>query len=289
MNSQQLQCFIHVAERLNFSKAAESLYLSVPTVTHHIKSLEEEVKTQLFYRSSRVVKLTANGETFYHTAKDILYRMEGAKKLFYDQQPQKISLFRIGCMTAIELKILENVISKMKEQFPNIRPRIIIDDFFSLKNLYENGQLELVICTTGLAKKTEFKKIMTYQSYAVVPLSHPLAKQEYVTFEQLVEYTLITLPPRCIPFEKGNKLQEYLTLYKQDHDHIVSESEQEGLLLAKCGYGIALLPGFLIPDDDQVKKIPIAETENIDYGFFFNNSEKHIQFFIQNYLQCYQN
>ena len=56
-------------------------------------------------------------------------------------------------MTAIELKILENVISKMKEQFPNIRPRIIIDDFFSLKNLYENGQLELVICTTGLAKK----------------------------------------------------------------------------------------------------------------------------------------
>ena len=61
MNLQQLQCFIHVAERLNFSKAAESLYLSVPTVTHHIKSLEEEVKTQLFYRSSRVVKLTANG------------------------------------------------------------------------------------------------------------------------------------------------------------------------------------------------------------------------------------
>ena len=65
MNSQQLQCFIYVAERLNFTKAAEALYLSVPTVTHHIKSLEEELGIQLFYRSSRVVKLTENGEKFY--------------------------------------------------------------------------------------------------------------------------------------------------------------------------------------------------------------------------------
>ena len=70
MNSQQLQCFIYVAERLNFTKAAEALYLSVPTVTHHIKSLEEELGIQLFYRSSRVVKLTENGEKFYFDAKD---------------------------------------------------------------------------------------------------------------------------------------------------------------------------------------------------------------------------
>lgn len=284
MNSQQLQCFIHVAERLNFSKAAESLYLSVPTVTHHIKSLEEELETQLFYRSSRVVKLTANGETFYHSAKEILYRMEEAKKSFHDNHIQKIQLFRIGCMTVMELKIIEDVMKKMREQFPFIRPRIIVDDFFSLKNLYENGKLDLVISTKGFSKKDNFKKIMTYQSFAVVPATHSLAKQKEISVEQLSQYTLITLPPRCIPFEKGNKLQEYLTLYKQDHDYIVSESEQEGLLLAKCGYGIALLPGFLIPDDHAISKIPIIQTENIDYGFYYSHKEAHIQFFIQQYL-----
>ena len=80
MNSQQLQCFIYVAERLNFTKAAEALYLSVPTVTHHIKSLEEELGIQLFYRSSRVVKLTENGEKFYFDAKDIFIRMQESKE-----------------------------------------------------------------------------------------------------------------------------------------------------------------------------------------------------------------
>lgn len=284
MNSQQLQCFIQVAERLNFSKSAESLYLSVPTVTHHIKNLEEELGTQLFYRSSRVVKLTENGEAFYHTAKDILYRMEKAKKSFHDQQIQKTQLFRIGCMTVMELKNLETIMKKIKEHYPFIRPKIIVDDFFSLKNLYENGQLELVICTNGLSKKDHFKKIKTHQSYAVVPVEHPLTRQKGMTVQQLTKYTLIALPPRCMPFEKGNRLQEYLTLYKQDHDHIVSESEQEALLLAKCGYGIALLPGFLIPDDCTIRKIPISGAEDIDYGFFYTSQAEHIQYFIQEYL-----
>ena len=53
MNTQQLECFIHVADKLNFTKAAEELYLSTPTVTHHIKSLEEELGAQLFYRTSK--------------------------------------------------------------------------------------------------------------------------------------------------------------------------------------------------------------------------------------------
>lgn len=284
MNSQQLQCFIHVSERLNFTKAAESLYLSVPTVTHHIKSLEEELGTQLFYRSSRVVKLTENGEAFYHSAKDILYRMEQAKLSFHDQSTKKTRIFRIGCMSAIELKILESVMKNMKEQFPYIRPKIIVDDFFSLKNLFENGQLELVIGTKGLSNQSYFKKIVTHQSYAVVASTHQFASKKEIAFLELVKHTLITLPPRCIPFEKGNKLQEHLTLYRQDHDHIAGESEQECLLLAKCNYGIALLPGFLIPKDDKdISAIAITGTKNIEYGFYYVNKEEHIQYFIKEY------
>lgn len=94
MNTQQLQCFIYVAERLNFTKAAESLFLSVPTVTHHIKSLEDELGTQLFYRNSRVVRLTQQGEKFYYTAKDILLRMQDAKDQFQHHASQETQLFR---------------------------------------------------------------------------------------------------------------------------------------------------------------------------------------------------
>lgn len=285
MNSQQLQCFIYVAERLNFTKAAEALFLSVPTVTHHIKSLEEELGTVLFYRNSRVVKLTEQGEQFYFDAKDIFTRMEEVKNKIQCYTEQKHILFRIGCMTEIELKKLEPVLKLMKETYPLIRPKVIVRDFFELKNLYENQQLDLVISTYGLSEHGKFKKIATYESYAVMTDNHFLANEKELAFDQIASENLITLPPKCIPFQKGNKFQEYLTLHAQDHIHIVSEGETESVLLAKCGYGIALLPEFFIEPQDGIVCVPIAGTKNIQYGIFYKNKEKYIRTFISNYIK----
>lgn len=283
MNSQQLQCFIYVAERLNFTKAAEALYISVPTVTHHIKNLEEELGTVLFYRNSRVVKLTEQGEKFYFDAKEIFLRMEEVKNKFQCYTEQKNILLRIGCMTETELRKLEPVLKSMKEEYPLIRPKVIVKDYFELKNLYENQQLDLVISTYGLSGYGEFKKIFTYQSYAVMQKTHPLANEKELTFKQIASEKLITLPPKCVPFKKGNKFQEYLTLHAQDHIHIVSEGEAESLLLAKCGYGIALLPEFYITPQEGMACIPIEGTKNIEYGIFYANKDKPIHSFIKHY------
>ena len=64
MNTQQLECFVRVADKLNFTKAAEGLHISTPAVTHHIKNLEEELNTALFIRNSKMVKLTEPGALF---------------------------------------------------------------------------------------------------------------------------------------------------------------------------------------------------------------------------------
>ena len=187
MNSQQLQCFIYVAERLNFTKAAEALYLSVPTVTHHIKSLEEEVGVPLFYRSSRVVKLTDQGERFYYDAKDIFIRMQDVRNQFQNHTEQETMLFRIGCMTEQEFKILEPVFVQMRERYPYVRPKVVVQDFFDLKNLYENQQLELAIATLGLSRQGAYRRLTTYQSCAVIPWNHPLAGEKEITFGQIAE------------------------------------------------------------------------------------------------------
>ena len=69
MNTQQLQCFVTVADKLSFTRAAQELYFSVPSVTHHIRQLEAELKTQLFIRNQKIVKLTEAGITFIRTRK----------------------------------------------------------------------------------------------------------------------------------------------------------------------------------------------------------------------------
>ncbi len=235
MTSQQLQCFLYVAERLNFTKAAEALYLSVPTVTHHIKNLEEELGIQLFYRNSRIVKLTEQGARFYYDAKDIFMKMEDAKNQFQNDMRSESVLFRIGCMSEKEFTKIEPILKKMKERYPYIRPRVIVKDFFDLKNLYENQQMELAIATSDLSGQGTYRNVFKYASYVVMRADHLLARKEYLSLGQISEERLITLPPKSIPFIRGNKVQEFLTLHSQDHIHIVSENEGESILLTKCG------------------------------------------------------
>ena len=74
-------------------------------------------------------------------------------------------------------------------------------------------------------------------------------------------------------------------MHAQDHIHIVSEGEAESVLLAKCGYGIALLPEFFIEPQDGIVCVPIAGTKNIQYGIFYKNKEKYIRTFINNYIK----
>lgn len=128
---------------------------------------------------------------------------------------------------------------------------------------------------------------------AVMSENHPLAAETELSLEQIANETLITLPPRCIPFQKGNQFQEYLTLHAQDHVHLVSDGEAESVLLAKCGYGIALLPGFFIEKEltasplvlakKEMACVPVAGTKNIGYGIYYRNKEKHIQTFVNSY------
>lgn len=72
MNTVQLECFLAVAEHLNFSKASRELKITQPAVSHQIQSLEEELGVKLFVRTSKSVALTQEGILFAPDAQLIL-------------------------------------------------------------------------------------------------------------------------------------------------------------------------------------------------------------------------
>lgn len=122
MNTQQLQCFISVADKLNFTKAAEELYLSPPTVTHHIQTLEAELNTKLFIRTSKMVRLTEAGSFFYGDAKEILMKIDISKKRAEKAATRNISFLRIGCTSNAELQSLSTIYLIYKLNIPEFIP-----------------------------------------------------------------------------------------------------------------------------------------------------------------------
>lgn len=80
MNTMQLICFLTVAETLNFARAAERLHVTQPAVTQQIHTLEAELSTQLFRRTTRTVELTREGLIFLGDAKAMVEIYGRAKK-----------------------------------------------------------------------------------------------------------------------------------------------------------------------------------------------------------------
>lgn len=80
MNTVQLECFVSVAEHLNFSRASESLHVSQPADSHQIQTLENELGVKLFKRTSKSVELTEEGMLFLADARYILKTTFEAKE-----------------------------------------------------------------------------------------------------------------------------------------------------------------------------------------------------------------
>ena len=88
VNTTQLECFMEVANFLNFSRAAERLQITQPAVSHQISSLEDELGTKLFFRTSKSVRLTQAGHLFTQYANEIL-KLSGLSRacLLYTSAP----------------------------------------------------------------------------------------------------------------------------------------------------------------------------------------------------------
>ncbi len=76
----RLQIFLSIAENLSFSEAAQRLHISQPTVSHHIKALEQALGVELFDRSSHRVKLTGAARLLYPRARRSLHKSNKCTK-----------------------------------------------------------------------------------------------------------------------------------------------------------------------------------------------------------------
>lgn len=268
MNSQEIRSFLSVADTLSFSKAAERQYVSVATVTRHIQNLEEELDSPLFIRNRHRVQLTEAGKVFYYDAQEIIRAVEEAKKHAGMQNEQR--QIRIGCLSSEELDWITHTLFTFRKKRPHIIPTLRIDDYTKNLLLLKNGELDLMMGSRYVLKEEGdllFTALGRLNSYALIPESDALSAKDEISFEDLKEKTLLLLPERMIPFHSSNVIRDLLTIHAGHYRDIECTGEQTCLTLARSGYGITILPEYMIPPlVPGCRKVPIAENESFEYG-----------------------
>ena len=146
MNSMQFKCFLALAETLNYSRAAQQLYMTQPGLSHQITSLEQELNTKLFTRNLRQVQLTPAGALL---AKEIGTVIAAGKDLF-----ERVRMVGCGYTGTLTVGVLEGswlgepaarLIQEFMGAYPNIDLRIVQSSFGALRTSLISGKLDVIL------------------------------------------------------------------------------------------------------------------------------------------------
>ena len=118
MNLKQLEAFVQVAEGGSFSKAARELYLTQPTISAHISSLEKELNVRLFVRNTKEVSLSDNGKDLYKYAKQMVDLQGKIEEHFGMRKDSGKHCITIAASTIPAQYLLPKVLMRFNEKYP---------------------------------------------------------------------------------------------------------------------------------------------------------------------------
>ncbi len=263
----QLQVFMAVWENRSFSRAAQKIYLTQPTVSGHIRELEEALGVQLFDRGGRKVIPTRAGEFFYPFVRQILKLSSQAEREMALFLGEKKGSLNLGGSNIPGQYILPALISQFKASRPDVQVILRIADTAAITMAVADSDLELgmvgaVIPKTGL----RFEPCFHEEMVLIVPPGHPFAGREQIGLDDLVSEPLIVR-------EKGsgtrlaaeNALKAAGNIQIKDL-HIVAEigSTEAVRQAVKAGLGCSIISRRAVEDDLKYGLLYASGLEGIE-------------------------
>lgn len=199
MNSTQQECFMRAAEHMNFTHAAEQLYISQPALSRNISAMEEELELLLFERHNNVLTITPGGQMLYNwmleTKMNFAQVLDAARRAnAAPKQNLRIGFVRSEMPSprvAEALQRLQVQVPGMEFFFEHYHSRDII------QHLEEQSMDVAVMVGSATQGRPRLmtRSLTTLKRCMVVPLGHPLAKSGRVSIRDFRNDTFISVKP----------------------------------------------------------------------------------------------
>ncbi len=266
MDNRQIHYFTEVVKQGGFSKAAEQLYVSQPTISNVVKELEKELDVQLLIRTTRKLELTDTGRLLFDYGEQIskLYRR------FYqeldDLKHVEKGSIKMGIFSSVGTEILTSNMSAFSKQYPNITIHFVEDGEANLKHALDNGELDLIVLEVPKSPvdvPINYIPFLKGDLRLLVHHTHPLANKEMVTWEELKD-------EKFIIFHEGFAVRRFILQECERigfEPNIICETSQWKFILemVSCNMGISILPQSNVTNLNVahlgIKVLPIVNQE----------------------------
>lgn len=272
MQFQQLLYVLEAAKTGSFSNAAKNLYVSQPSLSQQIISLEKELGISLFIRHSRSVSLTDAGRQFVVSAARIVNEYEQVSSLMNDYSFQKTGTIRIGLLWVADYLGIINILKNYQDFHKGIRYKVHINGSLQLLKEVEEHIIDAAFVVgeeeTMAPRKDLYTQLVMRDCYmAVVSKDNPLSEREVIRFSDLNDQTVIMPLPNS---SLSKRLEHHFSIH-QVKPHILCESNQTNMNLsfARSNMAIFFCSNHFSNDliDESVRLVPLEE--NMSRSIYF--------------------
>lgn len=197
ISMRQIDYFLAVARHLSFTEAAQSLYISQPSISKQIAQFEHEIGVGLFMRTKRAVRLTPAGTILLKELSDIQERIDTAIAKARQPNLGEEGELRIGCLDAIDTALfLRKAINDFKSAYPGIRLSIERHSFRALREKLIAGGLDLIFTLSfeiDASLDLLHDTIHKASGCIVMASNHPLASRDRLELYDLRDENFVLI------------------------------------------------------------------------------------------------
>ncbi len=211
-----IRYLLAVAEHHSFTRAAEALYVSQPTLSQQIKQLEDLLDVQLLDRSGRSVRLTAAGEVYLHHARRALVELDAAKRAIHELHDLSRGSIRLG-MTPITDYLATTLLEQFNARYPGITVSTLEMPQDSMKDALSEDIVDMGIAFSSTLSTEESSEeidshiLFTETLNLIVGNGHPLAGEKRPLSKHVLEQEPLVL------FNTDYALRRHIDLYCLEH------------------------------------------------------------------------
>ena len=280
MNLKQLEAFARVAECGSFSKAAKELFLTQPTVSAHIASLEKELKARLFVRNTKEVSLSEEGKLLYQYARQMIELEKTIEQVFLKGESAESRSITIAASTIPGQYLLPEILAVFTEKYPNEQFHIMETDSAEVVEKVTSGMADIGFTGTVLDKR-HCKYIPFYKDELVIIMPDTPFYREFSKKSEDIKWI------KNVPFiirEEGSGTRKEMEKHLKEMGiniadlNIVSTMENTEIIKrsVKNGLGVSVMSKLAAKDlveAGKVLQVPfVKEGKGRDLNIVYNKN-----------------
>jgi LysR family cyn operon transcriptional activator len=266
-----LRYFLAVAETENFTRAAERLQISQPSVSQQITQLEQALRTPLFRRVGKRVFLTQAGEAFRKGAEVVLRKLDDACNAVGNIAELVSGRVDVGVIPALHFVWIPPVLGYMAQHHPGLTIGVKELASSGVETEIEAGRLDLGFgLMTHNSPNIRYERLVSQPFSLIVPHTSELARRERVRLKELEGQRLVLLPES---FDM-RRAADAVLMHARVHPRVAFEIDSIDAVLASVAQsGLpTLLPAIVLRNRDMegLRAIPLAgKTRHMEFGILW--------------------